>query len=108
MASGFPASFYRSSLGRHARKKVSRCKSYTRSDSKTMKTVVIIFICLLQAACWGPKVMVCIADPANNNVQCVTKEGNPVVIEWKDMNNFVCFSPDDAQKLLTYCASNKK
>lgn len=70
-----------------------------------MRKALIILACLFISACWphGPKIMVCIADPANNNSQCVDKEGNPVVIEWKNMNNFFCLTPDDAQALLTYC-----
>ncbi len=47
------------------------------------------------------KVSACLMDPANSGLQCGrTEDKMGWFIEFKDADNYVCFSPEDAGELL--------
>jgi hypothetical protein len=51
----------------------------------------------------GPDVAVCVLDPTHNALQCGRQDGTTFEIAIPNAENFVCFSPDDTEKLLRAC-----
>lgn len=51
----------------------------------------------------GPRVTVCVLDPANLSLQCSDADGNGFTLPVNEAENFVCFSPEDTNKLLKAC-----
>jgi len=44
-------------------------------------------------------ITICISDPANNGLQCSTKEGITSFIEYPKTEDYLCVSPEDAPLL---------
>ena len=55
------------------------------------------------SACRGPDVAVCVLDPTHNALQCGRADGTTFELPIPDAENFVCFSPNDTEKLLRAC-----
>ena len=51
----------------------------------------------------GPRVTVCVLDPAHLTLECSDPDGNFLTLPLESAENYVCFSPDDTQKLLKAC-----
>lgn len=51
----------------------------------------------------GPRVTVCVLDPAHLSLECSDPDGNGSTLPVESAENFVCFSPDDTQTLLKAC-----
>lgn len=73
---------------------------------KSYKTSLLVSVSMLAvlsmgaaSSCKGPKVSPCISDPANGG--CVKKDQSLTL--YQDTDNWVMFSPDDAQILLNAC-----
>lgn len=45
---------------------------------------------------------VCILDAQSQSLECVHPDGREETLELVKADNYVCFSPDDTQKLLNY------
>jgi len=65
---------------------------------------VAVNISLLTMSCGsGPKVTVCVSDPANNGFQCVTHDDKTIFLPFSDSDNYVALPPDHMRSLIEYC-----
>lgn len=55
----------------------------------------------------GPRVTVCVLDPVNASLECSDPDGNGVTLPIADAENFVCFSPEDLEKLVRACTRGR-
>lgn len=51
----------------------------------------------------GPRVTVCISNPAAGGAECVNRDGTSNSLPYVETDNYVMFSPDDAEAILNYC-----
>lgn len=71
----------------------------------------IFGLCLLPigSCANGPQIRVHVSDPASGGMQYFDeKTSDKGFILYKDTDNYVCFTPSDAQALLSYCGGSKK
>lgn len=54
------------------------------------------------SACSKANVTVCILDAQNQRLECAHPDGRDETIELAKADNYICMSPDDAEKLLNY------
>lgn len=55
----------------------------------------------------GPKITVCLSDPASQGFQCVDKERKEFFLPYPASDNYIAIPPDDFQLLLNYCKSKE-
>ena len=56
----------------------------------------------------GPKVAVCVSDPASMGFQCYdARTGQRYFLSYQDSENYVSFSPTDARTLMNYCGRGR-
>jgi hypothetical protein len=74
------------------------------------KILLLCFLAYLLSSCKeGPKVMVCISDPAVGGFDCydpTTKKNT--FLKYQDSDKYVAMAPDDAQTLFNYCAQSER
>jgi hypothetical protein len=70
--------------------------------------LILLPVLLLSDCAGGPRVKVCISDPAYHGFECYderTETASFVPYELSD--KYVAFDPTDAQTVLTYCQAVK-
>lgn len=74
------------------------------------KLWLILLLALPLSNCGnGPKVKVCVSDPAAGGFDCYDENsGKSSFIAYQDSDKYVAFDPSDAQALLNYCSQNSK
>lgn len=66
--------------------------------------LMLSLICLLSSCKNGPKVSVCISDPASGGFSCFDEQtGKSFFVAYEASDKYVAFSPSDAQALLSFC-----
>lgn len=76
---------------------------------KKYRISLAAFSVLFISACGsGPKVTICVSDPANNGFQCVDHKKKSFFLPYADSENYLALSPDDAKLLLDYCKAKDK
>jgi len=71
---------------------------------RSCKTLLKSFSLLLFVSCaGGPDIDLCASD-GDTGMDCVNKAGDSYFLLFKDSTNYICLSPNDARKLLQYCA----
>lgn len=71
-----------------------------------LKLWPILLVLFVDSCASGPKVTVCILDPAVSALECYNEQtGQASSIPVSASDKFVCFNPTDADSLLNYCAS---
>lgn len=71
----------------------------------------LIVLALSSVGCGsgGPKVKVCISDPANNGMSCYDKATETKsFIDFAGTENYVCLPPGDLKTVLDFCKQQKK
>lgn len=63
----------------------------------------IFCVALSVTACNGLVVDVCISSPDSGGLVCVDKKQNQYFKPYSETENYVAFSPDDAEKLIDSC-----
>lgn len=70
---------------------------------KLLKLFPIVFLSFNACGNYGPKVDVCISDPANTGFDCHNAQTNVThFIKFTDTENYVCLNPVDMKTLLVY------
>jgi hypothetical protein len=72
------------------------------------KTWLVAFSLLLFGCGSGPKIDICVSDPANSGFQCVNKKGKSYFLPYDQSSNWLALSPDDAELLFNYCKQKGK
>ena len=72
--------------------------------------LTLLLVSLLSSSCsHGPKVTVCVSDPAAAGFDCYDERtGKSFFLPYAESDKYVAFNPTDAQTLLTFCAAGKK
>lgn len=55
-----------------------------------------------------PKITVCVSDPEHQGFQCVAHDDTITFLKYDDSDNYIAFSPRDAETLLNYCRKGKQ
>lgn len=76
-----------------------------KTDLKRL-LICIILSAGFSACAHGPKVAVSISDPEKGGLQTTYANGTQGFIDYKDSGSFVCFSPDDWEKIMIYAKKN--
>lgn len=70
-------------------------------------TLLLPVVLLVPSCGTGPKVAVCISDPALGGFDCYDeKTQGAYFVSYANSNRYVALSPPDAQLLLNYCGSS--
>ena len=70
--------------------------------------MILIILSMTGCVGKGPKIELCISDPANGGMSCRDKDGNgPTIKYYEKTENYICTNPDDFKKLIAYCKSKK-
>lgn len=67
--------------------------------------LILLPICLLSDCASGPRVKVCVSDPAVHGFDCYDEQtGKSSFVRYEDSDHYVAFDPTDAQTLLGFCS----
>lgn len=71
---------------------------------------LILLLALPLSSCGhGPKVTVCVSDPAVGGFDCYNENtGKSSFLAYAGSDKYVAFSPTDAQTLLNFCSQQPK
>ena len=74
-----------------------------------MKYLTVLVLCLLSWGCKGkgPKLTLCISDPAQGAFQCVNPNGSNFVLPYAESENYVALSPQDTETLFNWCRKER-
>lgn len=74
----------------------------TQRLPKKSKLWLLTFLALFAGCKSGPRVHVCLLDPAENGLQCSDPVGNGYFLPVMAAPNYVCLPPQDFQLVLNY------
>lgn len=75
-----------------------------------LKLSLIVLISFNGVGCGtaGPKVKVCLSDPASSGMDCWDQNtSTSSFIDYADTENYVCLPPGDLKTVLDFCKENK-
>ena len=78
-------------------------------EKRWLKISLICFLALSLSSCISaPKVQTCVMDPEAGVMWCAFSNQEAISIPIASTGNYVCYSPDDYQKILEYIKRLKK
>lgn len=73
-------------------------------SSKTL----LLALSLISSCAHGPKLDVCLSDPAKAQFDCIDKQKKAYVVPFEKTDNYVCMPPNDYEILLDYLKTQCK
>jgi len=64
----------------------------------------LLIVLISFSACSTANVTVCILDAENQKLECAYPNGKDETIELMRAHNYICMSPDDAERLMNYAS----
>lgn len=67
-----------------------------------------VLFCLITSCAGGPKIRIYLSDPKANGMEYYDETtGASGFVNYGDTEKFICTTPDDFQRILTYCGVKK-
>lgn len=78
-----------------------------RQKKQTLRNVSLILLLVFSAGCLGPKITVCVSDPAAQGFQCFDQRtSKSFFINYSESENFIAEPSRDFDLLLNYVKNN--